>query len=281
MDCSICSAVPFILRPPRNTICAACYESARSIVAFINKLENDKGFDKSNNSIVSPANSSKVIVELWNGCNQGFSNALKWVKEMKEIEEELNEKLSFLGGFAAAFRDQIHTDIEVKPGHNGPSLFAHRALLAARSEIFKNMLDSDGCKAAPSNTITLPELNHEELDSLLEFLYSGSLPADKVEKHVYSLSLAADKYEIPFLQKFCEQRMLGSLSSSSALDVLEISDACSSQTVKETALNYIVKNMEDIVFSTRYESFALKNPHLCVQITRASFMDAKNRKNGV
>ena len=143
------------------------------------------------------------------------------------------------------------------------------------------MLDSDGCKAAPSNTITLPELNHEELDSLLEFLYSGSLPADKVEKHVYSLSLAADKYEIPFLQKFCEQRMLGSLSSSSALDVLEISDACSSQTVKETALNYIVKNMEDIVFSTRYESFALKNPHLCVQITRASFMDAKNRKNGV
>ena len=50
---------------------------------------------------------------------------------MKEIEEELNEKLSFLGGFAAAFRDQIHTDIEVKPGHNGPSLFAHRALLVS------------------------------------------------------------------------------------------------------------------------------------------------------
>lgn len=154
-------------------------------------------------------------------------------------------------------------------------------LQAARSEIFKNMLDSDGCKAAPTHTITLPELNHEELDSLLEFLYSGSLPLDKLDKHVYSLSLAADKYEIPFLQKFCEQRMLGSLSSLNALDVLEISDACSSQTVKETAMNYIVKNMEDIVFSTRYESFVLKNPHLCVQITRASFMDAKTRKNGV
>ncbi|KAL6351422.1 hypothetical protein AAG906_035214 [Vitis piasezkii] len=129
---------------PRNTICAACYENARSIVAFINKFENDKGFDKSNNSTVFPANSSK-----------GFSNALKWVQEMKEIEEELNEKLSFLGGFAAAFGDQIHTHIE----------------------IFKNMLDSDGCKAAPSNTITLPKLNHEELDSLLEFLYNGAMTA--------------------------------------------------------------------------------------------------------
>ncbi|RVW28304.1 BTB/POZ domain-containing protein [Vitis vinifera] len=153
---------------PRNTISEACYENARSIVAFINKFEDDKGFDKSNNSTVFPANSSK-----------GFSNALKWVQEMKEIEEELNEKLSFLEGFAAAFGDQIHTHIEVKPGHNGPSLFAHITLLATRSEIFKNMLDSDGCKAAPSNTITLPELNHEELDSLLEFLYNGTMTAEQ------------------------------------------------------------------------------------------------------
>ena len=93
------------------------------------------------------------------------------------LEEELNEKSSFLGGLAAAVRNQVHTDIEAKPGHNGPSLFVHRALLPARSEIFKNMLDSEGCKAAPSNTIKLPELNHEGLDSLLKFLYSGASTA--------------------------------------------------------------------------------------------------------
>ena len=140
------------------------------------------------------------------------------------------------------------------------------------------MLDSDGCKEAPDDTITLPELNHEELESLLEFLYSGSLPMDKVEKHVYSLSIAADKYEIPFLQKFCERQMLSSLSSSNALDVLEISDLCSNLALKDTALNFIVKNLEDIVFSPSFEAFALKNPHLSVQITR---LDVKNRRNGV
>ena len=61
------------------------------------------------------------------------------------------------------------------------------------------MLDSDGCKAPPNDTITLPELNTEELESLLGFLYSGNLPLDKLEKHVYSLFVAADKYEIPYL----------------------------------------------------------------------------------
>ncbi|KAL3524036.1 hypothetical protein ACH5RR_016870 [Cinchona calisaya] len=271
MDCSICSAMPFILRPPRNTICTACYEGAKSIITFTNKLDNDKGLtDKQQtNNPISSSNSAK-----------GFTNALKWVKEMKEMEEELNEKLNFLSGFVAAFRHQIHPDILVKPGNNGPSIPAHRALLASRSDIFRNILDSDGCKAPPNDdTITFQELNYEELESLLEFLYSGDLPKEKVERHVYSLSIAADKYEIPFLQKFCEQRMLGSLSSSTVLDVLEIADTCSNPSLKETALNFIVKNMEDVVFSDRFDAFALKNPHLTVQITRASFMDIRNRRS--
>ncbi|KAJ6975253.1 hypothetical protein NC653_031187 [Populus alba x Populus x berolinensis] len=150
---------------------------------------------------------------------------------------------------------------------------------AARSEIFKNMLDSDAYKAPASDTIMLPELNHQELESLLEFLYSGSLPSEKLEKHVYSLTLAADKYDIPYLLKFCERHMLRFLNSSNALDVLEISDTCSNKTLKETALNFIVKNMEDVVFSTKYEAFVPENPHLAVQVTRALLMDVKNRRN--
>ncbi|XP_009794698.1 BTB/POZ domain-containing protein At3g56230 [Nicotiana sylvestris] len=276
MDCSICSAMPFILRPPRNTICGACYEGARTIITLTNRndhSDNTKGTDNKTVTGLSASSSNPSI--------KGFVNALKWVKEMKEMEEELNEKLNYLSRFVVAFRDHIHTDILIKPGNDGPSIPAHRALLAARSDIFKNILDSDGCKAPPSDTITLPELNYEELESLLEFLYSGDLSKEKMEKHVYSLSIAADKYEIPFLQKFCEHQMLGSLNSSNALDILEISDTCSNLSLKETSLNFIVKNMEDIVFTARFDAFALKNPHLTVQITRASFIDIKNKRLGV
>ncbi|KAK4480672.1 hypothetical protein RD792_013750 [Penstemon davidsonii] len=282
MDCSICSAMPYILRPPRNTICGACYEGARTIINFTNKIDIEKGTDKPSNNLISSTNSTKVRLSnaYLSFVILGFANALKWVKETREMEEELSEKISYLGGFVAAFRDQIHTDIQVKPGNNGPSIPAHKALLAARSDIFRNILDSDTCKAPPDEIITIPEMNHEELQSLLEFLYSGHLPKEKVEKHVYSLSIAADKYEIPFLQKFCESQMLGSLNSSNALDILEISDTCSNQSLKETALNFIVRNMEDVVFSARFDAFALKNPHLTVQITRASFMDIRNKRTG-
>ncbi|GMI86194.1 hypothetical protein like AT3G56230 [Hibiscus trionum] len=254
MDCSICSSMPFILRPPRNTICVACYEGARNAITLMNKLEIDH-HSKSTHNTTPTASSSP------NSCKpQPLGNLSKWITNMKEIEEDLHKKISFLGGLIVAFRNQIHTDIHLQPGKDGPIIPAHRALLAARSEIFRNMLDSDGCKAPPSDTITLPELNTEELESLLEFLYSGNLGFDKLEKHVYSLFVAADKYDIPYLQDLCERYMLSSLNASNVLEILEISDVCSNKTLKETALNFIVRNMEDIVFSAKYEVFAPKNP---------------------
>lgn len=143
------------------------------------------------------------------------------------------------------------------------------------------MLDFDGCMARPQEVVKLRELNYEELQALLEFLYSGNLAKEKVEKHVYSLSTAADKYEVPFLQKFCEQHMLRTLNSSNALDVLEISDTCSSQVLKDATIKFIVQNMEDIVFSSKFDDFAMKNPHLGVQIIRASCSESRTKRNDV
>ncbi|KAL5539955.1 hypothetical protein UlMin_043878 [Ulmus minor] len=258
MECCICTSLPFILRPPRNTICGMCFEAARNTLELLNNLQTqkrnqDKEADKS----------------------MTLSDVSKWVSDMKDATEKLNEKIKFLSAFDVAFKDQIHTDIILKPGDDGPSIPAHKALLAVRSEVFKNMLDTDECKTPANETVTLSELTHEELESLMEFLYNGSLAEDKMNRHVYSLSLAADKYNIPYLHKICERHMLDSLCSSNALAFFEIADCYSFQVLKEVALKFIVKDMEKILFSKDYEAFALKNPHLSVQITRASFVNSK------
>ncbi|CAA0818077.1 BTB/POZ domain-containing protein [Striga hermonthica] len=207
-----------------------------------------------------------------------LSNPVEYTEERTTTVDNLMLPISDTGEKESAkedrFEDELTSHRQVnkhwKRVEDQPSVKnsqAHRS--AARSSIFRNMLDSDVCKAPPNYTITLPEFNHDELSSLLEFLYRGYLPREKLERHVYTLLVAADKYEIPFLKRFCEIYMLGSLSTSNALDVLEISDTCSNQSLKDTALNFIVRNMEDVVFSERFDAFALKNPHLSVQITRA------------
>ncbi|XP_008792194.2 BTB/POZ domain-containing protein At1g01640 [Phoenix dactylifera] len=267
MDCCICGPMANYFKPPRNSICSSCYEGAKGIMAFIDELDGDRdaGF---------PTTSQGLKPNI----SKGLLIAFKWVRKMKEREEELNEKLKFLDCLVLALRDGIHTDIMVKPGTGAP-LAAHRALLATKSEIFRTMLGSDECKAPAEDTISLPELSHDELKCLLEFLYTGSLPQESTDKHLYSMLVAADKYDIPFLRKVCEHQILDSLDSSNALDILEVSDVCSNRILKDRAMNSIVEHAEDVVFSTRYDEFALKNAHLCVEITRALLREMKDKKD--
>ncbi|KAK7305946.1 hypothetical protein VNO77_43859 [Canavalia gladiata] len=264
MDCCVCTTMPLILRPPRNTICGVCYEGVRSIINMMNSAENEKAkaITNPNGSPVSRRNSSKTI-----------DDCIRWCSEQIDEFNQQKEDLAFLRGFIAAFKTQIHTDILVTPGRHGSPIPAHKSVLAARSEIFKNMLECDECKAAPNNNITIPDLNHEELESLLEFLYSGTLAGEKLEKHVYALSQAADKYMIPHMLKHCERYLLSSLSTTNALETLEIADTCSNHNLKETTLNFLVKNIEHMVSSPKFEAFVHRSPHLTVQLVTRAFVN--------
>ncbi|RZC90571.1 hypothetical protein C5167_029705 [Papaver somniferum] len=182
---------------------------------------------------------------------------------MKQREERW---INYLGGLAAAFSEESHSDIQVKPG-DGPSIPAHKFLLATRSEVFKHMLSSDTCKSAQIDSVCLPEFNHEELQTFLELLYCGNLSKEKFEMHYYCLALASHKYAIPHLEKFCEEHILKLIDSSNALKVLEISEICANETLRVAALESIINHRKEIICSSSFEEFAIQNPHLMVHIT--------------
>lgn len=43
----------------------------------------------------------------------------------------------------------------------------------------------------------------EVLKALVDFLYTGSLPREKLQKHVVGLFAAGDNYEIEYLREVC------------------------------------------------------------------------------
>lgn len=68
MDCSVCTTMPSILRPPRNTICGSCYDGARTIISLLKKLEDSnedqdhvKLTDKSTVNVGSSLSSSPLF----------------------------------------------------------------------------------------------------------------------------------------------------------------------------------------------------------------------------
>ncbi|MCL7028390.1 hypothetical protein MKW94_029091 [Papaver nudicaule] len=186
------------------------------------------------------------------------------------MEKRDERWINYFGGLAAALTEENYSDIQVKPG-NGPSIPAHKFLLATRSEVFKYMLSSDTCKTAQIDSVCLPEFNHEELEAFLEFLYCGNLVKEKFEMHYYSLALASHKYGIPHLQNFCEEYILKLLDTSNALKVLEISEICSNETLKVAALESIFNHTNEIIGLPSFKEFAIQNPHLVLLIIRCSF----------
>ncbi|KAI3858004.1 hypothetical protein MKW92_004518, partial [Papaver armeniacum] len=198
----------------------------------------------------------------------GKDNANRWMMEAKELMRTREERwINYLGGLAVAFTEESHSDIQVKPS-DGPSIPAHKFLLATRSEVFKHMLSSDTCKSAQINSVCLPEFNHEQLQTFLELLYCGNLAKEKFEMHYYCLALASHKYAIPHLEKFCEEHILKLIDSSNALKVLEISEICSNETLRVAALQMIINHKKEIICAPSFQEFVTENPHLVKVITQ-------------
>ncbi|URE04388.1 BTB POZ domain containing protein [Musa troglodytarum] len=95
---------------------------------------------------------------------------------------------------------------------------------------------------------------------------------------LYSMLIAADKYDIPFLRKSCEHRILAALRPSNALEVLQVAEVCSDVELKEQAMSLIAKHADDVVFSAGYDELARNNAHLCVEITRALLTEMKHNR---
>lgn len=125
----------------------------------------------------------------------------------------------------------------------------------------------------------------EVLKALVDFLYTGSLPREKLQKHVVGLFAAGDNYEIEYLREVCLHHMPASFQSSNArdfqssnaIDFLRIGYNYQLDELRDAALNFIVKKVEELVFSDKYEESASEFPHLSVLITRGCFMGANRR----
>ncbi|CAL4904607.1 unnamed protein product [Urochloa decumbens] len=264
MDCCICSPMATMYRLPRNAICAHCYQGAKAIIGFVNKDEQEEDGSVKSRGSMKP-----------NSCStMGMRDAWEKVKEMRDREETTNQRAAFLEqGFALAWKEGMHTDIVVKPG-TGPPIPAHKAILAARSEVFRHMLSGDEqCIKAPAgDAISLPELSHDELFLLLSFLYTGGGLDDQdevPERHLHALLVAADKYDVPFLRRACEARLAAGVEPRNVLRTLEVADLSSSSVLRERAMDTVLEHAEQVVFSPEYDDFAVRNVGLCVEITRA------------
>ncbi|AEC09832.1 putative BTB/POZ domain-containing protein [Arabidopsis thaliana] len=187
-----------------------------------------------------------------------------------------SNKEAFLGGFKKLLNEQWQADVRLKAGDSDEttSIFAHKLVLVARSEVFKKILESDEFKASSKQmeTVTLSEMKHEELEAFVEFIYrvDGSICSASLKKHARSLFHAADKYEIPHLRDLCRNELISSLNSSNALSILELAQIPFDKALNDPAFTTIITNISTIASGDEFKLFVANHPNLAVDIMKAS-----------
>ncbi|KAJ4870429.1 putative BTB/POZ domain-containing protein [Raphanus sativus] len=196
------------------------------------------------------------------------------------METQRNKEI-FLGGLTKLLKEQWQADVFLKAGNSaeGATISAHKLVLASRSVVLKKIMESDELKASSKlETVTFSEMKHEELETLVEFMYSvnGSISSESLKKHVRPLYLAADKYEIPHLRDICRNQLISSLNASNALNILELAQIPFDKALNDAAFTSIMNNISTITSSAEFKLFVVNHPDLSVEIMKASLTQPHN-----
>ena len=108
-------------------------------------------------------------------------------------------------------------------------------------------------KEKMSGEIDIKNMDHEVLDDLLKYIYSGVAP--NIDAHSQKLFAAADQYQLEKLKELCELKLCSRFDVSNCIDLLILGDLYNAQKLKAAALKFVSKNLHKMKTSEWEQSF--------------------------
>lgn len=157
---------------------------------------------------------------------------------------------------------------------NGETFHAHRALLAARSPVFREQLYGSMSESTEL-PITLNGMPPETFRDLLAFIYTDtftenheSLPASRF----HSLLAEADRYALDRLKHMCAQKLLNDVTLDTVVTTLACAEIYSCQELKDKCLDFIAAEADDkFLFSEDYLQLGLNFPCILPDLCQRRF----------
>ncbi|XP_022735234.1 BTB/POZ domain-containing protein At1g55760-like [Durio zibethinus] len=138
---------------------------------------------------------------------------------------------------ARMLTEGIHTDIIINASDG--SIGAHRAVLAARSPVFRSMF-SHNLQEKELSTINISDISIEACQAFLSYIY-GNIEHEEFLTHRLALLQAADKYDILDLKEVCHESLLEDIDSKNVLERLQNAALYQLPKLKSSCLQYLVR----------------------------------------
>ncbi|CAM0949013.1 unnamed protein product [Alopecurus aequalis] len=149
---------------------------------------------------------------------------------------------------------------------------AHRAVLAARSPVFRAELFGSMAEATMSS-IRLHEIAPATFKVMLRFIYTDELraedvPEDSSTEMIQSLLAAADRYALNRLKSMCAQKLWDKVAIDTVATILACAETYSCHELKNKCIDFLVleDNFRDAIFTAGYALLVLKFPSIAAEI---------------
>ncbi|KAF6988315.1 hypothetical protein CFC21_005877 [Triticum aestivum] len=151
---------------------------------------------------------------------------------------------------------------------------AHRAVLAARSPVFRAELFGPMSEATMPS-ITLHDITPATFKIMLRFIYTDELPLedeleDSSTEMFQNLLAAADLYALDRLKIICAQKLWDKVSVDTVATILAWAETYNCQELKNRCIDFFVveENFKKAIFTDGYALLVLKFPEIIADIKK-------------
>lgn len=159
---------------------------------------------------------------------------------------------------------QVH-DSEIK---------VYKGILASQSRVFAAMFGNEE-KKYKQNVIVINGMAARVCYKMANFLQSKDDDLHDCNDYLDELLEAADKYGLDRLKALCEEALYENLNIENSANMLVTADSCNACQLKIAVLNFMKKNISDVLESDGYESLTREHPKLGCEILRFIYKKQK------
>ena len=155
---------------------------------------------------------------------------------------------------------------------------AHKAILSARSPVFRAMFKHDGFKEQQENFVQIMDHDPKVVKEMLKFIYTGEVP--ELKEMVHDLFFIADKYQLERLKQLCEKQLWKDIGVKNVVDTLLLAMTHDLIRLKRSCTRFITDHIAEVMKTKEWEKLKSINVELAdVFETITDAPTAKKRKH--
>lgn len=143
---------------------------------------------------------------------------------------------------------------------DGREIRAHKCVLYSGSTVWRKLLNSED----QLSVITVDDLERETIETLITFIYSGSVP--KPATQINQLLIAAETYGVDGLKIWCERELMTSITIDSAITLLVLAHRYNAKNLFDEVWIFVMKHIAELKQRKEWKSAFFSYPELAFEL---------------